>query len=218
MSNELDLCGQYLREVGECYLFFNRESNRKFNEFYQRRRNIGRMIFRQLRARGYNLTDRRTLELFANIYDSIGIEFSTAVVDRNTYELKNNHSRNNMDNRYNDYSIYTKGEDLIVAGGTMVYQGKGRQARMEYRNLDLDEFDNFVLLNPRNGRQQRMMRNLLDTNRNVIVGYFGDTSDRCMDNHREQIETLQEETNTEIIENVGINNSYAYILTNNRRR
>ena len=94
----LNLTGQYRRENGESFLFFNRESVERFERFYERRNFIGRLIFNRLRELGYNLTDHRTLELFGNIYDSIGINFDTSVIDRNTELMRENHGNKRTKN------------------------------------------------------------------------------------------------------------------------
>lgn len=207
----LNLTGQYRRENGESYLFFNRDSVERFERFYQRRNYIGRLIFNRLREMGYNLTDHRTLELFGNIYDSIGINFDTSVIDSNTELLRENHE-NNMVSQFDDYSIGISNGNLNLNSVEEI-GGRQRSWTINHR-IPPSYYHNFVLLNPRNSFERRFMRELLDSRHPCIVGYFGDEADMDLNSHREEVNILENNTNGHLIQHIDVDNGYAYVLTN----
>jgi len=212
VGRRLDLNTQYNRDSGNRYLFFNRESSEDFERFYENRRRLGRMIFRRLRDRGYDLTSRDTLELFANIYDSVGMDFDTRVVDGDTRLLRRDHS-NNVISRYNDYHVFMFGNRIFIIGEEQRCSVKIGHYTVSH-NISLNGIDNYVLMNPRNSRERRIMNRLINSNNNAVVGYYGNINDENRERHLEQMESLQEETGAELITDLDINNGYAYVLTN----
>ena len=212
VGRRLDLNTQYNRDSGNRYLFFNRESSEDFERFYENRRRLGRMIFRRLRDRGYDLTSRDTLELFANIYDSVGMDFDTRVVDRDTRLLRRDHS-NNVISRYNDYHVFMFGNRIFIIGEEQRCSVKAGRYTVSH-NISLNGIDNYVLMNPGNSRERRIMNRLINSNNNAVVGYYGNINDENRERHLEQMESLQEETGAELITDLDINNGYAYVLTN----
>lgn len=207
----LNLAEQYRRENGESFLFFNRDSMDRFERFYQRRNRIGRLIFNRLRERGYNLTDRHTLELFGNIYDSIGINFNTSVIDGNTELMREDHE-NNMVSEFDDYSI-DMFNGILDLESLEIYRGTQRDYTFRHR-IPPSYYRNFVLLNPRNSSERRLMRDLLDSRYHCVVGYYGDEADMDLDSHREEVNILENNTNGHLIQHIDVDNGYAYILTN----
>jgi len=209
----LALSGQYHRETGN-YITC-RNSIHSLEEFYQRRNIIGRLVFEELRSKGYNLTNRRTLELFANIYDSIGQNFDTYIVDSNTSSLREN-SSNHLISEFDDYNIYMHNGQITIRAIETI-KGVHRTYKISHE-INPNSFRCFTLFNPRNKNELSMMRELLNSRYKCIVGFFGEQSD--LDIRRHQIETnnLEENTNGVIIPNISVDNGYAYVLTNRQRR
>ena len=211
IRTRLNLTGQYRRENGESYLFFNRNSVESFERFYQRRNYIGRLIFNRLREMGYNLTDHRTLELFGNIYDSIGVNFDTSVIDDNTELMRRNHE-NNMVSEFDEYDIDII-DGVLDLESLEVLRGTEKNWTIRHR-IPPSYYHNFVLLNPRNNYERRFMRELLNSHYPCIVGYFGDEADMDLNSHREEVNILENNTNGHLIQHIDVDNGYAYILTN----
>ena len=207
---------QYFKESGERCFFLSKERNKQFISFYEDRRNIGRIIFEGLRTKGYDLTDKHTLELFANLYDSIGILFNTRIVDRDTTLLRKVYS-SNIIGEYNSYSIGIIDNKLYVDGNIIYHSPKGINQKIPFP-IDLNNIRKYVLLNPKNIREERIMKSLLNCECNAVVGYYGNLNDRNIKKHENIIRALQEKTNAELISGLSTNNSYAYILTKNRIR
>jgi len=191
---------------------FNRRSAEEQERFYENRRRLGRMVFRRVRDRGYDLTSRNTLELFANVYDSIGMDFNTRVVDRNTRSLRRNHHRNVI-SRYDDYHVIMLGNRIFVIAEEPRCSIKVGYYTISH-NISLNSIDNYVLMNPRNMRERLFMNRLINSNNDAVVGYYGDINDSDRERNLDRIQRLQERTGAELITDLDINNGYAYVLTN----
>ena len=209
----LDLTGQYKRATGEDFLFFNKRSSEVFNRFYQRRRAIGNIIFEQLRRRGYDLTDSRTLELYANIFDSIGIDYDTSVIDSDTSLLREEHA-NNLVSEHDQYDVRLIDGELSI-DSIEEYNGTDRNWSIRH-SINPNRYNSYVLLNPRNESERRLMVELLDSNYPCIVGYYGDEADMNLERHRTDINIMENNTRGHVIPHINVDGGYAYILTNNR--
>lgn len=207
------LSEQYHRETANSIL--SRNGIRSFEEFYQRRNIIGQLVFEELRKRGYNLTSRRTLELFSNIYDSIGQNFSTYIIDHNTSSLRENHG-NNLISEFDKNSVYLNNGELSI-NSTEIFRGVDRTYHIDHR-MDPNIFRYFAIFNPRNNEELRMMRELLNSNYICITGFFGDINDLDIRRHQTDINILENNTDGVIIPNINVDNGYAYILTNRETR
>lgn len=211
-----DICvlsKQYKRETANSIL--SRNGIHSFEEFYQRRNVIGQLVFEELRKRGYDLTSRRTLELFANIYDSIGQNFKTCIIDHNTSSLRENHG-NNLINGFDEYHVYLNNGKLLI-DSIEIFKGSNKTYHISHK-IDPNIFRTFALFNPRNNEELRMMSNLLNSNYPCIVGFFGDENDLDIRGHQIDTNILENNTNGVIIPNINVDNGYAYVLTNRQTR
>ena len=234
------LNAQYFRATGESYSLENPESQARLISFYDERREIGRNLFRELRRNGHNLTNDRTLELFAGEIDSIGVLFNTRVVDRDVSPLRINYNSNILrvrmqrENTYNNILVnnYLLNHDatyfrigtwdnharVLFEFETTRYSRTGSCERIVSSDVDLSNYDRYVLLNPRDIEEEIVMRNLINSNDNAYVGYFGSNNDLDRCEHEEAIRNLQETTGAQLIANLSLDNGYAYILRNRSRR
>ena len=231
---------QYFRATGERYLLENPERQARFVSFYEERRQLGRNLFRQLRRQNHNLTNDRTLELFAGEIDSIGVLFNTRVVDRDVSPLRINYNSNILrvrmqrENTYNNILVnnYLLNHDatyfrigtwdnharVLFEFETTRYSRTGSCERVVSCDVDLSDYDRYVLLNPRDREEEIIMRNLINSNDNAYVGYFGSNNDLDRCEHEEEIRNLQETTGAQLLANLSLDNGYAYILRNRSRR
>lgn len=206
------LIGQYFRATHRLPNIFNNEANNDFEQFYERRLEIGRELFNRLQERGIDVSSRNAVELFGNIYDIIGLG-NSVTVDRDTRALRNNGA--NIISNLDDYHISCFRGHYDIENITPIRMPSC--TRYQFRSVIYRRFQTFILVNPHNEIEHLFMRNMSiipeNNQQNMLIGYYGDINDFDREAHREEIERLSNRNGVEPIINEN-EHTYSYLLRN----
>ena len=211
------LSNQYYNATNQRLDLLDRESVQNFDNFYNERRIIGRTVFEELEQRGFNVMDRNCLELGHNIYDSIGINYDTRVIEENPRPLYRYDRGRHTPRGYKRFSYGTRDNDIHVTG----YVDIGTHHEIIVpEELDISSISSYILLNPQSRHYEEIFTNMFNTGReNVFYGYYGNMNDQDRLEHLRSLRDLLSQNDTYMI-NIENENDYCYVLCrrHNRRR